>query len=165
MAAKGRRDIAFCLVGDGAERERLEQRVRQAGLQHQIVFTGRQPKTAIPGILASSSACLVHLKNCALFQTVIPSKIFEAMAMGLPIAFAGPPGEASAIIEAAGAGRTAAAEDPAALADMVRELHADADGRAALAAASLAAAPDHSREVQADRMMAVLRRVAGAAEI
>lgn len=85
LKRQGRRDICFCLVGDGSARPRLEAEVRAAGLDELVVFTGLQPKERIPAILASSNACLVHLRKCDLFETVIPSKIFETMAMGRPI--------------------------------------------------------------------------------
>jgi glycosyltransferase involved in cell wall biosynthesis len=85
LERQGRKDICFCLVGDGSARQRLESEAHAAGLDELVIFTGQQPKDRIPAILASSNACLVHLKKCELFETVIPSKIFETMAMGRPI--------------------------------------------------------------------------------
>lgn len=102
LRARGRTDIGFVVVGDGAERSELEQRARQSGLDN-VVFTGQVPRSAIPGILAQSSCCLVHLKNTELFSTVIPSKIFEMLAAEKPIII-GVRGEAREIIESAGAG-------------------------------------------------------------
>lgn len=81
----GRKDIAFLLVGDGAQRQRLEQRVHDEGLREWVTFTGRLPREQMPTVLASSDACLVHLRGTELFETVIPSKIFETMAMERPI--------------------------------------------------------------------------------
>ncbi len=100
---RGRTDIAFCLVGDGAQRERLEQLVVERAVEPWVRFAGRQPSARIPGILAGSAACLVHLKDCELFETVIPSKIFEAMAMGRPIIL-GVRGDAREIVGRAQAG-------------------------------------------------------------
>jgi glycosyltransferase involved in cell wall biosynthesis len=85
LERQGRKDICFCLVGDGSARQRLEAAAHAAALDELVIFTGQQPKDRIPAILASSNACLVHLKKCELFETVIPSKIFETMAMGRPI--------------------------------------------------------------------------------
>ncbi|NQT41243.1 MAG: glycosyltransferase family 4 protein [Planctomycetes bacterium] len=103
LKQKGRDDIRFCLVGDGASRERLQEQAEQDGVAEMVVFTGRQPKEQMPPILASSGACLIHLKKCELFGTVLPSKIFETMAMGRPIIM-GVGGEARDIVIAAGAG-------------------------------------------------------------
>jgi glycosyltransferase involved in cell wall biosynthesis len=43
------------------------------------------PKTLVDRVLASCDACLVHLRGTELFGTVIPSKVFETMAMNVPI--------------------------------------------------------------------------------
>ena len=43
---------------------------------------------------------LVHLKDSPVFREVIPSKMFEAMGMGLPLMVAAPDGEASRILAA-----------------------------------------------------------------
>ena len=72
--------------------------------------------------------------------------MFEAMAMGLPILMALPEGEASAILEADKAGILVPAEDPVALSEAVRRLTGDPAMHQQYAVASLAAAPNHSRE-------------------
>lgn len=151
-------DIAFLLAGGGAERDALIADARARGLSN-VIFLARQPKDRMPAVWSLCDVALVHLKNSPVFEDVIPSKMFEAMAMGLPIVMASPEGEASAILEADGAGLHVAAEDPDALADAVRRLHRDRAELARFAAASLAAAPGHSREAQARAMIDVLGRV------
>ncbi|PQO38064.1 glycosyltransferase family 4 protein [Blastopirellula marina] len=103
LAAKGRDDIRFCLVGDGAVREKLQQEAQAAGVDSMVQFTGRMAKAEMPTVLASSDVCLVHLRGVELFGTVIPSKIFETMAMCRPIIM-GVRGEACAMVLEAGAG-------------------------------------------------------------
>lgn len=95
-------NITFWIVGDGAKREELEQEAKKEGLE-QIVFTGRLPKEDMPGIIAASDCCLVHLRGSELFSTVIPSKIFELMAMNIPIIMA-VKGEAQDIVTRGKAG-------------------------------------------------------------
>lgn len=150
--------IAFLLAGGGAERDALVAEAKRRGLNN-VVFLERQPKERISVVWSLCDVALVHLKDSMVFRDVIPSKMFEAMAMGLPILMASPAGEASQILEHAGAGLHVPAEDPAALGDAVRRLYEDPVLLGGLAAASLAAAPKHSREVQARDMMAVLKRV------
>jgi glycosyltransferase involved in cell wall biosynthesis len=116
----GRDDIRFCLVGEGAQRRRLEEAASRGGIRS-VVFAGRQPSDRIPAILASSDACLIHLKDCDLFDSVIPSKMFEAMAMGRPL-IAGVRGEAQQIIRRAGAGLEMAPGCARSLADCVTRL-------------------------------------------
>ncbi len=103
LQAAGRKDVAFLLVGDGARRDPLEQMVQRDGLGEWVKFTGRLPREQMPTVLASSDACLVHLRGTDLFETVIPSKIFETMAMGRPIIM-GVKGPARDIVLEANAG-------------------------------------------------------------
>ncbi len=77
-------NIDFLLVGDGAEYENLVKRAREIRTQR-IRFTGLVNKAKIVDYLEQSDICLVHLKKSDLFKTVIPSKLFEAMAAGVPV--------------------------------------------------------------------------------
>ena len=98
----GHHDVHFLLVGDGASRAQLESEVQQKKLTN-VTFLGRRKRQEIPGLLAISDACLIHLKDHALFRTVLPSKLFEAAAMARPLIM-GVAGEASKIVENADAG-------------------------------------------------------------
>ena len=149
-------EIAFLMVGSGAERDML---IREAELRNlkNVIFLERQPKDNMPAVWSLCDIALVHLKNAPVFEEVIPSKMFEAMAMGLPILLASPPGEASDILAADEAGIHVPAEDPEALANSVLSLYNDTKFLSALAAASLAAAPHHTREAQAKEMLSVLK--------
>jgi glycosyltransferase involved in cell wall biosynthesis len=154
-----RDNFRFLLAGGGAERDALIADAAKRGLNN-IVFMPPQPKDAMPRVWSLCDVALVHLKDDPLFAGVIPSKIFEAMASGLPVLLAAPEGEASRIIEADGAGLHVAAEDPDALAGAVSRLMDDDNELKALAVKSLAAAPSHSRKHQAQRMAAVLELAA-----
>lgn len=155
---RNRNDIHFLFVGAGAEREHLMARATRESLGN-VSFMAPQPKDRMPDVWALCDIALVHLKNSDVFAGVIPSKIFEAMGMGLPVLFAGPTGDGSRIVEAAGAGVVIDAEDPVALAAAAVRLADDVEERRLLGARSLAAAPRHSRETQARQMAAVLLAV------
>jgi glycosyltransferase involved in cell wall biosynthesis len=150
-------DIAFLFVGAGAERERLVARARTVP---NAIFAPRQPKERMPAVWSLCDVALVHLKDAPAFGEVIPSKIFEAMGMGLPILLVAPDGEARRIVEEDAAGIWVPAGQPQALADAVRRLQGDPALRCRLARASLAAAPRHTRETQALRFLDVLQKAA-----
>jgi glycosyltransferase involved in cell wall biosynthesis len=148
--------IAFLLVGAGAERDALIADATRRRLGN-VVFVPMQPKEAIPSIWSVCDVALVHLKNAPAFAEVIPSKIFEAMAMGLPILLVSPPGEASQILTEDGAGLWVPAGDPTALAEAALRLARDGELRRRLAAQGLAGAQQHTRERQAADVISVLK--------
>ena len=153
------KNLRFILAGAGAERSALMAEARNRRLDN-VVFVPPQPKDNMPAIWSLCDVALVHLRNADTFKGVIPSKMFEAMAMGLPIILATPEGEASRIVAEDRAGIWVPAEDPDALAQAVRRLMYDSEARRTLAAQSLAAAPKHTRENQARKMLAVLELAA-----
>ena len=103
LEAMQRDDIVFCLVGDGASRSAIEREIEEAAVGSLVKMTGRLPKSDMPTVLASSDCLLIHLKKSDLFETVIPSKIFEAMAMKRPLIM-GVQGESAQIVEDGGCG-------------------------------------------------------------
>jgi colanic acid biosynthesis glycosyl transferase WcaI len=152
--------IRFLLAGAGAERTSLMEEAERRELNN-VVFIPRQPKEMMPAIWSLCDVALVHLKDSPVFSGVIPSKIFEAMAMGLPILLAAPEGEASRIVLNDKVGLHIAAEDPTALADSVNRLASDKSALKTFGAAALKAAPGHSRETQARKMLDVLQKAMG----
>ena len=119
------RPVRFMLVGDGAERARLEEDVRRKRLSN-VIFTGLVNKDEVRDILRSADACLVHLRRAELFATVLPSKLFEAFAMQRPVIL-GLEGEARRLLDEADAGIAIAPEDSAALTSAIGLLADDPD--------------------------------------
>ncbi|MCZ7560456.1 MAG: glycosyltransferase family 4 protein [Burkholderiaceae bacterium] len=159
---RDRDDIAFFFAGAGAERANVERRVAERGLVN-VKMIPRQPKEAMPALWSLCDLALIPLRNTPVFSTVIPSKLFEAMGMGVPVLMSLPEGEATGIVRRTGCGVCVAPEDPRAMADAVVALAGDGERMAALRSASAAAAPEYSRDRQAGRMVEVLGRVAGVA--
>ncbi|NOZ39947.1 MAG: glycosyltransferase family 4 protein [Planctomycetes bacterium] len=155
-----RKDIAFLIVGDGATRSALEQQVTEAGVEDYVVFTGRLAKEKIPNVLASSDCCLIHLRATKLFATVIPSKIFETMAMQRPIVM-GVRGPAQEIVMEAGGGIPMAPESDAELAQIVTRLADDRDSAVELGREARKYVLEHyNRNDLATAYLELLHRVA-----
>ena len=152
----GERRLKFLFAGPGAEREGLIAVARQRGLTNAI-FLPPQPKDRMPLVWSLCDVALVHLRDTPVFAEVIPSKIFEAMAMGLPILVCVPAGEATKLVESEAAGLAVRPEDPAALAEAALRLMRDNVLRRRLATGALAAAPRHSRAFQARAMLEALQ--------
>lgn len=152
---RDRDDIAFFFAGSGAERARVEQIVSERRLAN-VRLIPRQPKETMPGLWSLCDLAIVPLRNSPVFATVIPSKIFEAMAMGVPVLMSLPEGEATAIIRDCGCGVCVPPESPDALAAAILTLASDPARMALLRAASVAAAPRYTRDVQARIMAGIL---------
>lgn len=97
----GRR-IRILFLGDGAEKSRLKERAATLGLNN-VLFLDTVQKEEVARYWSILDVSLIHLKDNPVFETVIPSKIFESMGMGLPILL-GVKGEAAEIVEREQAG-------------------------------------------------------------
>jgi len=150
--------VRFLFVGAGAAREALLRRAEQLDLKN-VIFVAAQPKSMMPRFWSLCDAALIHLKDDETFAGVIPSKLFEAMGMGLPVLLAAPAGEASRIVEKEDIGICVPAERPQALAEAAQRLASDSVLLRRFAEASHRAAPLYSRERQAEDMLKVLDRV------
>jgi glycosyltransferase involved in cell wall biosynthesis len=116
-------EVVFLLVGDGAERSRLLEMRKTRGLSN-VLMLDQQPKAKMPMLWDLAAVSVVHLKKSPLFKSVIPSKIFESMAMEKPVLI-GVEGESAEIIEKAGAGICIEPENAQQLASAVLKLAGD----------------------------------------
>ncbi len=151
--------LRFLLIGDGAERERLEREIRRRALDN-VRLLDLQPRAEVPAWIASSDLLLVLLRDLPVFRTVIPSKIFEFLAQQRPVVLAAPRGEIRSLVEEAKAGFVIEPEDAAQLEGAIR--HALAHPEEAAARAHNGRVWVHTsfvRDVQARRMAAFLARV------
>ena len=80
---KDDKHIQILLVGDGKEKDNMEQLANKMLLEN-VTFTGARPKSSMPNILAASSACLATLQNIPMFRMTYPNKVFDYMAAGRP---------------------------------------------------------------------------------
>jgi len=99
---------------------------------------------------------LVLLKDTPLFRTVIPSKIFEAMATGTPI-ITNVRGELQTLLEPLGTAVMIAPSNLNALVDAIETLARSPARRQALATAAAEAAKQYDRVVLADKLLEALR--------
>jgi len=150
-----RPEICFLMVGTGSQREGLLEKARAADLDN-VVFVPPQNKEKIADYWSLCDVALVHLSDKPVFSTVIPSKIFEGMAMGLPLLLVAPRGEASAIIEEEEVGIWAEPANPEAMRDAVYRLLSDTDLYSRLKQQCAVRVGSHSRRVQAEKVIATL---------
>lgn len=145
-------------VGEGATKRALVARARAAGLAN-VTFWDGVPRAAVPGLIAGADAMLVHVRPAPVFETVIPSKIFEAAAMEKPILL-GVAGQARTILDGHGAGLAFAPGDAAGFVGAVQRLAGDAALAARLGAGGARLARAYDRRAIAAAMLGELERVA-----
>lgn len=85
-------DVHLLLIGDGKEREDLEDRVHHMHLNHRIHFTGQIPYAEVPNYLAMADAFVT-----ASITEVHPFSVIEALASGLPVLGVDSPGVSDSV--------------------------------------------------------------------
>ncbi len=113
-------DILFLIVGEGAQKQNIRELVKRKGLNNVRVLPGVS-KAEVPDYYAVTDLNLVTLRNTPVFRTVLPSKIFEIMAMSRPILCA-VDGECRQLIEQSGCGVFAEPENVRQIAGQIRHL-------------------------------------------
>ena len=119
--------VLFVFVGDGKEKPALEALARSRGLGN-VRFESAQPKDTMPAVVAAADVCIAILRDIPLFRTTYPNKVFDYMAAGKPTVIA-IDGVIRRVIEESGGGVFVPPGDAPALAEAVRRLAADRDGR------------------------------------
>lgn len=77
-------DVCFVLLGDGPEKEKLEKLIQEKKLKNVHLFTS-VPRNVLLAIIQKCQASIVPLRDIPLFHGAIPSKIFEPLALGVPV--------------------------------------------------------------------------------
>jgi colanic acid biosynthesis glycosyl transferase WcaI len=151
--------IRILLVGGGADWVRLDKIIRDRSLNN-VVMIPRQPKDQMPKIWSLCDISLVHLMDSPLFKTVIPSKIFESMAMGLPMLMSLPIGEATQIVQNHKAGIIVSPGNSYELSKKFVELAEDKELVRTLSHQSLNAALNYDRKKLALEMLDQIKKLA-----
>lgn len=146
--------IRIVMLGDGAHRQRLEDRAKDEGLNN-VLFINSVPKSQVTRYWSILDASIIHLRKSELFTTVIPSKMFECMGMAIPILH-GVEGESAEIVIKHEIGLTFEPENHLALVDRLLVLHDDREERGRLSHNGPLAAVQYDRKVLAEKMLAVI---------
>ena len=117
----GNTDLTVFLLGDGPTKASLVERARAASLSN-VRFLDAVPADEMPGWLAGGDIAIVPLKTY--IPGAVPSKLYEAMATGLPVILVAT-GEPADIVRRHDVGITVEPGDVAGLAEALRTLAAN----------------------------------------
>ena len=145
----------FLFLGDGAERDNLVKLKEKLGCTN-VTMLKTVPKNEVKHYISILDVCLINLKKSEIFTTVIPSKIFENAAMGIPILM-GVEGEAKDIIASYGAGLCFEPENEADFMDKLSTLQ-NAEVYNKCKAGCLKLADDFDRKNLAYKMYQIIKQ-------
>lgn len=151
------RDLHFMFLGDGAEKDKLKATAVDKRLDN-VVFLDTVPRSEVVRYWSLVDLAVIHLKRTRLFRTVVPSKLFECMAMGLPILH-GVAGESAEIVAREQCGIIFEPENAAELAARILELAAAPERRRELSQRGREAAARYDRATLAAEMLQTLQGV------
>ena len=151
---RGGNRYRFIMLGDGANKNSLVERARAEGLDN-VIFIDSVPKDEVVRYWSLLDASIIHLKKDKLFTTVIPSKLFECMGMGIPVLH-GVHGESASIVEKEEVGIVFEPENAEALCDALQELSGNDEQYEIYKSNAIFAAKKYDRSVLASKMLNVL---------
>jgi len=145
--------VSFVLVGDGHEKARLAQRVRDEGLAHVHLFAP-VPKAQVPALLHGFDIAYIGWQRSPIYRFgIAPNKLMDYMMAGRPVLHSVEAGNDP--VAEAGCGLTVVPESAEAVAAGLRNLLArTVDERAAMGARGHAfVVAHHSYRVLAQRFI------------
>jgi glycosyltransferase involved in cell wall biosynthesis len=143
------------LLGDGANKASLRERAEVEELDN-VIFVDSVPKDQVVRYWSVLDVSIIHLRKNELFTTVIPSKLFESMGMGIPVLH-GVEGESAVIVEQEDVGLIFESENPDMLVTKLRHLADDPKLLARLKANGPARAKLYDRSSLAAKMLEILK--------
>lgn len=145
--AKAYDHVGLLIVGDGPERDNLEDRVQYMGIADRVHFTGLVPYEEMPRYLAAADAFVT-----ASVTEVHPLSVIEAMAAGLPVLGIDSPG-VSDTIEDEVTGFIAPEADLAIFTALMVRLVTDHECREKMGKLAMQKADDYAIERTAPRLL------------
>ncbi len=112
------REASLLIVGDGKVRRALEESRRRLGLEARVRLAGARPYEDLPALWAAADVGLLPFHRCSHIDHTLANKLFEYMAVGLPVVASDAPPMVR-VLEETGSGRTFRGGDPGDLARAV----------------------------------------------
>lgn len=147
----------FLLLGDGARKQVLKEEAARRDLGN-VTFIDSVPKEEVARYWSLLDVSVIHLRKTELFTTVIPSKLFECMGMGLPVLH-GVAGESADIVREEGVGIVFEPENAAQLVENLQFLQRDRVAYEGFQAKCLEAAKKYDRTTMARKMLGVVTQL------
>lgn len=120
MAAQSKhKEVQFLLFGKGAEKDILETKVKELGLEN-IHFCGILSHEKVFTLLSKAKISFIPLKNSTMKDS-IPTKVYEALGIGCPVLLVAE-GDSCDIVNESGLGKCISPDHPEQLVDAFDEM-------------------------------------------
>ncbi len=153
----GAESIRILFLGDGAKKAELVQSANTRSLRN-VVFVASVPKHQVPRYWSLLDLSIIHLRKTDLFTSVIPSKLFECMGMGIPVLH-GVAGESATIVQTEQVGEVFESDNAQQLVDALLQLRANEKRFKSYQVNGLAAAKRYDRKQLAENMLKILKEL------
>ena len=153
----GAENIRILFLGDGAKKAEMVESARTRGL-HNVVFVASVPKDQVPRYWSLLDVSIIHLRKADLYTSVIPSKLFECMGMGIPVLH-GVAGESAVIVQTEQVGDVFESENNQQLVEALLKLRADETRIKRYQTNGKSAAKRYDRKQLAANMLEILKKV------
>jgi glycosyltransferase involved in cell wall biosynthesis len=155
----GAQNIRMLFLGDGARKAELAKQAQSMGLGN-VLFLDSVPKDQVKRYWSVLDVAVIHLRKTELFTTVIPSKLFECMGMGLPVLH-GVAGESADIVLSENVGKVFESENAQQLVDGLLHMRDQSEAYAGYRQNGLKAAMRYDRQHLALKMLQVFKNLIG----
>jgi glycosyltransferase involved in cell wall biosynthesis len=158
LKSMGREDIIVLLIGEGQQREQLEEIARKERIAN-FVRLGLMPKEDLVTYIQQAMISLVPLKGTPVLDTSSPNKFFESLAAGVPV-IQNTSGWMKDFLDRHQVGFTLDANDPQALADLLIKISDKPDEIKRMGERAKKVAVAHfDKDILSRRMLKVLQDV------
>lgn len=153
-----REDILILLIGEGQQREMLEEFARKEGVNN-FIRLGLMPKNALVTYIQQAMVSLVPLKATPVLETSSPNKFFESLAAGVPV-IQNTRGWMKEFLDEHNVGFTVDGDDSQALADLLVQISENGFELERMREKAKKVAAEHfDKDILSRRMLNVLENV------
>lgn len=147
-------DVCILFIGNGAKKSELVDSAISRGITNTF-FLDSISKADITRYWSLLDTSIIHLRRTDLFASVIPSKLFECMGMGIPVLH-GVPGESAEIVLSKQVGEVFESDNAVQLVQLILNFKADPIRIEKYRKNGIDAAKQYDRKHLAANMLAIL---------
>lgn len=150
-------DVRLIFLGHGAEKAALVSLSERMGLSN-VLFVDSVPKSEVARYWSLLDVSIIHLRKTDLFDSVIPSKLFECMGMAIPVLH-GVPGESAEIVRREDVGEVFESSNAAQLEEALVRLRTEPERMARYRLNGPVAGRKYNRTDLAHKMLEILKKL------